>query len=508
MAIAPSTIHTRTAAIPDRDTVHRLFEQGDLVPVYRTLLADLETPVSVYLKLAQTGTVSFLLESVEGGEQIGRYSFLGVNPKGSVVVQHDRVAVTRHTVTTTRPLADGEDPLHVLAREFERVHPVRIDGLPRFVGGAVGFVSYDVARYIERLPNTAIDELSLPDAAFLLPDTLVIFDHAKHQLIVLANAHNTGDPDAAYEDALDRIDQIVEVLGQPLPYLPPADPPTIRNLELQSNMTRETYENNVRAAKEYIAAGDAFQIVLSQRFSRQTSASPFTIYRALRALNPSPYMFFLRFSEDFCLIGASPEMMVRLEDGVAMVRPIAGTRPRGANEQEDNQLAEELLADEKERAEHVMLVDLGRNDLGRVCDYGTVRVPEMMYVEKYSHVMHIVSKVHGRLRKGMSAFDLLRATFPAGTLSGAPKVRAMEIIEELEGTRRGPYGGAVGYFSFDGSMDTCITIRTIIMRGRTVYYQAGAGIVADSDPAREYEESVNKARAVAMALRRAEEGLA
>jgi anthranilate synthase component 1 len=272
-------------------------------------------------------------------------------------------------------------------------------------------------------------------------------------------------------------------------------------------MTREAYEEKVRAAKEYIAAGDAFQIVLSQRFSRQTSASPFTIYRALRALNPSPYMFFLRFNEDFCLIGASPEMMVRLEDGLAMVRPIAGTRPRGTNDQEDNRLAEELLADEKERAEHVMLVDLGRNDLGRVCDYGTVRVPEMMYVEKYSHVMHIVSQVQGRLRQGMSAFDLLRATFPAGTLSGAPKVRAMEIIEELEGTRRGPYGGAVGYFSFDGSMDTCITIRTIMMRGRTVYYQAGAGIVADSDPAREYEETVNKARAVALAVKHAEDGL-
>jgi anthranilate synthase component 1 len=492
---------------PDRDTVYRLFEQGDLVPVYRTLLADLETPVSVYLKLAQTGTVSFLLESVEGGEQIGRYSFLGVNPKGSVIVQHDRVAVTRHTVTTSRPLADGEDPLHVLAREFQRVEPVRISGLPRFIGGAVGYVSYDMARYIERLPDTAVDELLMPDAAFLLPDTLVIFDHAKHQLIVLANAHNTGDPDAAYDDALERIDQIVEVLGQPLPYLPPADQPTIRNLELQSNMTRETYEANVRAAKEYIAAGDAFQIVLSQRFSRQTSASPFTIYRALRALNPSPYMFFLRFSDDFCLIGASPEMMVRLEDGVAMVRPIAGTRPRGVNEQEDARLAEELLADEKERAEHVMLVDLGRNDLGRVCDYGTVRVPEMMYVEKYSHVMHIVSQVQGRLRKGMSAFDLLRATFPAGTLSGAPKVRAMEIIEELEGTRRGPYGGAVGYFSFDGSMDTCITIRTIMMRGRTVYYQTGAGIVADSDPAREFDETVNKARAVAIAVKNAENGL-
>jgi anthranilate synthase component 1 len=272
-------------------------------------------------------------------------------------------------------------------------------------------------------------------------------------------------------------------------------------------VSRAQFEANVRAAKEYIAAGDAFQIVLSQRFSRQTSAPPFAIYRALRALNPSPYMFFLRFGDDFSLIGASPEMMVRLEDGIATVRPIAGTRPRGADEQQDDALAEELLADEKERAEHVMLVDLGRNDLGRVCQYGTVRVPKMMYIERYSHVMHIVSQVEGRLRDGMNAFDLLRATFPAGTLSGAPKVRAMEIIEELEGTRRGPYGGAVGYFSFDGSMDTCITIRTLVMRGSTIYCQAGAGIVADSDPAREYDETVNKARAVAVAIQNAEDGL-
>jgi anthranilate synthase component 1 len=272
-------------------------------------------------------------------------------------------------------------------------------------------------------------------------------------------------------------------------------------------VTRGEFEAKVRAAKDYIAAGDAFQIVLSQRFSRRTGAPPFTIYRALRALNPSPYMFFLHFEDDFCLIGASPEMMVRLEDGIATMRPIAGTRPRDADEAQDDALAAELLADEKERAEHVMLVDLGRNDLGRVCEYGTVRVPKMMYVERYSHVMHIVSQVEGRLRHGTNAFDLLRATFPAGTLSGAPKVRAMEIIEELEGTRRGPYGGAVGYFSFDGSMDTCITIRTLVMHGEMVTYQAGAGIVADSDPAREYDETVNKARAVAVAVRNAEEGL-
>ncbi len=507
MAFAPTTLRTRTPIIPDRATVKRLFEQGDLVPVYRTLLADLETPVSVYLKLAQVSTASFLLESVEGGEQVGRYSFLGVNPKGMLTVQNNLVTTTHHGVTTTRSLAPGEDPLHIIEQEFERVQPVKLDGLPRFVGGAVGYLSYDVVRYFERLPETATDDLNMPDAAFLLADTLVIFDHAKHQLIILANAHNTGDLDAAYDDAVQRIDQIIDALAGPLPYLPDDDQSHPVNGDLQSNMTREQYETNVRAAKEYIAAGDAFQIVLSQRFQRQTSAPSFTIYRALRALNPSPYMFFLRFSDDFSVIGASPEMMVRLEDGVATVRPIAGTRPRGIDESEDKQLETELLADEKERAEHVMLVDLGRNDLGRVCEYGTVRVPNMMYVERYSHVMHIVSQVQGKIRGGMNAFDLLRATFPAGTLSGAPKVRAMEIIEELEGTRRGPYGGAVGYFSFDGSMDTCITIRTMIRRGDMVYFQAGAGIVADSDPAREYDEAVNKARAVAVAVTKAEEGL-
>jgi anthranilate synthase component 1 len=507
MAFAPSTLRTRAQIIPDRVTVHRLFEQGDLVPVYRTLLADLETPVSVYLKLAQVSEASFLLESVEGGEQVGRYSFLGVNPKGILTVQNRTVATTRQGLTATRALAPGEDPLHVVEHEFERVRPVKLDGLPRFVGGAVGYLSYDVVRYFERLPETATDDLNVPDAAFLLADTLVIFDHAKHQLIVLANAHNTGDPDAAYDDAIQRIDQIIERLAGPLPYLPEDERPQPVDSELQSNRTREQYEAHVRAAKEYIAAGDAFQIVLSQRFQRETRAPAFTIYRALRALNPSPYMFFLRFDDDLSLIGASPEMMVRLEEGVATVRPIAGTRPRGADEAEDKRLEIELLNDEKERAEHVMLVDLGRNDLGRVCEYGTVRVPNMMYVERYSHVMHIVSQVQGRIRKGMNAFDLLRATFPAGTLSGAPKVRAMEIIEELEGTRRGPYGGAVGYFSFDGSMDTCITIRTMLKRGETVYFQSGAGIVADSDPAREYDETVNKARAVAVAVSRAEEGL-
>ncbi len=504
MAVSPSSTQVHDNLLPHREDMVRLFQQGDLVPVYRTLLADLETPVSVYLKLAQMGATSFLLESVEGGEHIGRYSFLGVNPKGTITVQNNQVIRTVHGETDTRPLAPGEDPLHAIKHEFERVKPVQLDGLPRFVGGAVGYLSYDVVRYFERLPDTASKDLNVPDAAFLLPDTLVIFDHAKHQLIVLANAHNTGDPDAAYEDAVQRIDQIVAALHEPLPPIPESIAPI--DTDLRSNMTQERYEQMVRDGKEYIAAGDAFQIVLSQRFSRKTTAHPLAVYRALRMLNPSPYMFLLHFSDDFSLIGASPEMMVRLEEGIATVRPIAGTRRRGANDAEDKALETELLADPKERAEHVMLVDLGRNDLGRVSDYGTVHVSDMMYIERYSHVMHIVSQVEGKLKPGMDAFDLLRATFPAGTLSGAPKVRAMEIIEELEGTRRGTYGGAVGYFSFDGSMDTCITIRSVLMQGNTAYIQAGAGIVADSDPTREHEECINKARGVAVALQYAERG--
>ena len=357
---------------------------------------------------------------------------------------------------------------------------MRIEGLPRFIGGAVGCLSYDIVRYFERLPDTASHDLDVPDAAFMLIDTLVIFDHAKHQLIILSNAHNTGDADGAYDDAVRRIEAITDALMQPL--VLPTETPQPSSGELTSNMTRAQYEENVLKAKEYIAAGDAFQIVLSQRFSRQTSASPLTIYRALRATNPSPYMFLLRFSDDFTLVGASPEMMVRLDGGEATVRPIAGSRPRGVDEADDKRLEAEMLADPKERAEHVMLVDLGRNDLGRVCEYGTVKVTDMMYVERYSHIMHIVSNVTGKLRAGMNAFDLIRATFPAGTLSGAPKVRAMEIIEELEGTRRGMYGGAVGYFSFDGSMDTCITIRAALMQGDQMSYSGGGGAGGGQHP--------------------------
>ncbi len=509
MASPASTVREHKHIIPTRAEAHRLFEQGDLLPVYRSVLADLDTPVSIYLKLRAAGMAAFLLESVEGGEQVGRYSFLGVNPRARLVVEGRTVTRIEGGVAQRLELAPGEDPLDAIRRELQQVTCIRVDGLPRFIGGAVGYLGYDVVRFFERLPATAPRDLDVPDAIFLLVDTLVIFDHPRQRLLILANARLNGDPDAAYDDALRRIDAVAGALDAPLPPIPQAGAPT--GAVMTSNMPRERYEAGVRQAKEHIAAGDVFQVVLSQRFSRRTSAPPLLIYRALRALNPSPYMFFFEFGEHggqpLSLIGASPEMLVRLEDGLATVRPIAGTRPRGESEAADEKLAADLLADPKERAEHVMLVDLGRNDLGRVCEYGTVRVPHMMDVERYSHVMHIVSQVEGRVRPGLDAFDVIRATFPAGTLSGAPKIRAMEIIEALEGTRRGPYGGAVGYFGYDGSMDTCITIRAMVVHGDTVHVQAGAGIVADSDPAREYEETAHKARALAVAVQQAEEGL-
>jgi anthranilate synthase component 1 len=387
--------------------------------------------------------------------------------------------------------------------------------LPRFSGGAVGFLSYDAVRRFERLPTTTGDHLDLPEAAFMLADTLIAFDHARQRLLIIANARLEGDTRAAYRRATARIDEIVARLrapaSQPLPTYAPTRPDanatsfTSSATSFTSNFSQDQFEAIVREAKEYIAAGDIFQVVLSQRLSGRTSAHPFAIYRALRRLNPSPYMVFMRFpgglgAPPLHVIAASPEMHVRLENGVAEVRPIAGTRPRGTSPTEDAALADELLTDEKERAEHVMLVDLGRNDLGRVCEYGSVRVEEMMIIERYSHVMHIVSDVRGRLQAERDAFDLLRATFPAGTVSGAPKVRAMEIIEGLESTRRGLYAGAIGYVGYDGAMDSCITIRTIVMQGDTVHIQAGAGIVADSDPTREYHETLNKARALAEAV--------
>ena len=494
-----------------RQDFRAMASRGGLIPVYRELPADLETPVSVYLKLRGEGP-GFLLESVEKGEQLGRYSFLGVNPRRQIIARGREVTVLDGEMpATTHRLAAHQDPLHIVAAEMERYRPGiplpgEVRGLPRFFGGAVGYLGYDLVRFFERLPATAQDDLGLPDLHLLVTDTLVVFDHVQHRLLLFANAFVPagGDPDAAYDDALARLEALEARLQRPLPPSPP--PPGPSDERPRSNVSRAQFEAMVRRAKAYIAAGDIFQVVLSQRLTRPTRAEPFSIYRALRRLNPSPYMFFLELGGDppVALIGSSPEVLVRLEGRQAEVRPIAGTRPRGADEAEDRALEAELLADPKERAEHVMLVDLGRNDLGRVCDYGTVEVPDFLTLERYSHVIHLVSRVTGRLREGLDAYDLLRATFPAGTVSGAPKVRAMEIIEELEGVRRGPYAGAVGYFGFNGNMDTCITIRTILMRGETAYLQAGAGIVADSDPGREWEETLHKARALALAIEMAE----
>jgi anthranilate synthase component I len=493
---------------PTPDDAIRLFEKGDLLPVYRSYAADLETPVSVYLKLAQPGEPVFFLESVEGGESVGRYSFIGINPTAMLTVRDNTLIERRDGQSTTTELPTGEDALDAIRDTIGKYQPIPVSGLPRFVGGAVGFFAYDIVRKFERLPETATDELDLPDAAFMIVDTLVMFDHVKHHLLILSNARNEGDPAAAYEAAVARIDAIYTRLRAPLPIIPENLPTP--DTEFISNKSREEYEAMVLQAKEYIAAGDAFQIVPSRRLTRETNADPFSIYRALRMINPSPYMFFLRYPEDdITVIGASPEMLVRYEaeTNIASVRPIAGTIKRGATPAEDLANEQHMITDPKERAEHLMLVDLGRNDLGRVCDYGSVTVPEMFVVERYSHVMHIVSHVEGKLRRGMDAFSLVRATFPAGTLTGAPKIRAMEIIEELEGTRRGLYGGSIGYFSYDGSMDMCITIRTMLMRGKRVYLQAGGGVVADSVPSAEYEETENKARAVAVAIQNAENNL-
>ncbi|HEX9012200.1 MAG TPA: anthranilate synthase component I [Anaerolineaceae bacterium] len=484
--------------------------QGDAfpAPVVRELSADLETPVSVYLKLAGGGP-SFMLESVTGGEQLARYSFIGIHPSRAYVLR-GRTLECRLPGGEVEHIAipDGSDPLDALREELSRFRCAAVPGLPRFAGGLVGYLSYEMIRYFEPSVHIPSHEV-LPDGIFLLTDTTVAFDHAFGRLLLIANVYPDPRGEAAARaDAEARLDAIERRLDGPLPQIErPGSKPI--STALQANMTREQFMEAVRTAKEHIAAGDIFQVVLSQRLSRETQASPIAIYRALRRLNPSPYMYFFDFADladgpDLRLIGASPELHVRLEDGRATVRPIAGTRPRGKTPADDLALERELLADPKELAEHVMLVDLARNDLGRVCKFGTVNVPEQMVIERYSHVMHIVSQVEGELQPGLDAFDLVRATFPAGTVSGAPKIRAMQIIHDLEPGPRGTYAGAVGYFASDGSLDTCITIRTLVMRGQTVSIQSGAGIVADSDPETEYQEALNKARALAVAVELAE----
>jgi anthranilate synthase component 1 len=490
---------------PSLKEFRELAREGNLVPVYRELSADMDTPVSVFLKLGQAAP-TFLLESVEGGEKLGRYSFMGIDPNIVLKSSGDKAIVSRNGERQKLDL-NGRDCLHLVQEILAQRQVVTVPGLPRFFGGAVGYIAYDMVRHFEKLPECSGDELGLPECVFVFTDTMIIFDHVMHKMKIVANTLVDGPAECAYEQATSKIESIVARLTGPMPVeavQPGGETARSADKELKSNFTQEEYERAVVKCKDYITAGDAFQIVPSQRLRRKTSAQPFAIYRALRMLNPSPYMFYLDFG-DFQLIGSSPEMLAKVEDGLAETCPIAGTRPRGATEQEDEELTAELLNDPKELAEHAMLVDLARNDLGRVCRHGTVRVPVSQTIGKYSHVMHIVSTVVGQLREGEDAFSLLRAAFPAGTLSGAPKIRAMEIITELEDTKRGPYGGAVGYFSFTGNMDTCITIRTVVMIGDTAHLQAGAGIVYDSDPTREYHETLSKIKVLESAISIAEE---
>jgi anthranilate synthase component 1 len=489
---------------PSFEEFQALAARGNLIPVRAEVLADLETPVSAFLKLQQSGQPSFLLESVEGGEALARYSFLGVGARATLKTKGREVWICENGQTEHFELESGRDPLHVLEERMARYRFVGLPGLPRFCGGAVGFLGYDLVRFFERLPNPPRDDRDLPDCHLLLTDTLLIFDAVRHSVIVLNNAFIEGDARAAYDEARQKIEATLERLSTPsapAPFLPLGEP--IPELKAKSNMSDTGYQNAVRKCVEYIRAGDCVQIVPSQRFEIPLHAKPFDVYRALRHVSPAPYMFFLNL-DDVQLIGASPEVLVTEDDGRVVTRPLAGTRRRGSTPEEDAALEQELLADPKERAEHVMLVDLHRNDIGRVCEYGSVEVEELLVVEKFSHVMHIVSTVVGKMRPDKTAFDLLRATFPAGTLSGAPKVRAMQIIDELEPTRRGPYGGAIGYFSFSGNTDTCITLRTIIVKDKIAYVQAGGGIVADSDPQAEDEETRNKARAALRAIALAE----
>ena len=482
---------------------------GNTIPVYRSILADMETPVSAFYKL-KSDNYAFLLESVEGGENLARYSFLGCQP--SVLFHSKGHQVTIQDLEKGETVVqEYEDPLRALEELMQNYRPVEDEELPKFHGGAVGYMSYDMVRFVEELPDNTEDDLQLPDCFFMIAKTLLIFDHVNHQIKVVANAHIDGDIDEAYTDALVKIDALVEKLtatSEPHLRSKHSDPQEGYDEILsdpQSNFTKSGYEAAVRRAKEYITAGDIIQAVLSQRLSCPVSVDPFEVYRALRIVNPSPYMYYLKL-DSFDIVGASPEMMVRVEDGLAQHRPLAGTRPRGKTTAEDLEMERSLLADPKERAEHVMLVDLGRNDFGRVCKYHTVEVTDLMIVERFSHVMHIVSHVIGKLQEHVTAFDVIRACLPAGTLSGAPKVRAMEIIDELESTRRGTYGGAVGYFSFSGSADTAITIRTAVIKDSTAYVQAGAGIVADSVPETEYYETLNKAKAMLSAIALAEQG--
>ena len=500
---------------PGLDEFLELAKRGNLIPVTRRLLADIETPLSAYRKIRGPDE-SFLLESVEGGEHLGRYSFVGCNPRatirqiGNIVELRENgklvesFAIGAHAgVQGLQPVKDG---LEVVERVMRKYKPVSLPELPRFTGGAIGFIGYEFIHDVEPVvPRPPRDDLQTPVMCFLIADQLLIFDRVAQTITVLVNAvlDDAATPEEAYEDAKGEIDRLIALLEQPSEHHPVTVPTIVPPVPFESNVSRETFLANVVKAKEYITSGDIIQVVGSQRFSTPVKASPLDIYRAARSINPSPYMFLLELG-GFSLVGASPEIHVRCEEHKVEIRPIAGTRHRGATPNEDRSLEQELLADPKERAEHVMLVDLARNDLGRVCDFGTVQVKDLMSIERYSHVMHIVSQVEGNLSADKTTYDLMRATFPAGTLSGAPKIRAMQIISELEQTTRGTYAGCVGYFSFNGNLDTCITIRTALLRDGRAYVQAGGGWVSDSTPEGEYQETVNKSKAMLKAVAMAE----
>jgi len=486
---------------PSREEFIQLAKEHTLVPVWREVLGDLETPVGAYRKLGAEPN-SFLLESVEHGERWGRYSFIGCDP---FLVMSSRDGVATFEGTPPPGVEDAPNPLTALERALDAYRAPALPGLPPLHGGAVGYVGYDAVRYIERLPQTTTDDLQMPELWLMFTGRLLVFDHLRQRLTVISNVAIGDDPARQYDEAVEGAEALVERLASTPTHGRPSSPTLEADVgDVASNIGRGTFMANVVKAKEYIASGDIFQVVLSQRFQMPTTADPFDVYRVLRLINPSPYMFFLQYPGS-ALVGSSPEPHVRVQGREAIIRPIAGTRPRGATEDEDRKLADELLSDSKERAEHVMLVDLARNDLGRVSAAGTVRVEQLMDVERYSHVMHIVSEVHGELAPGRTAFDAFKWAFPAGTVSGAPKIRAMEIIDELESARRGPYAGAVGYFDFSGNLDTCITLRTALIKDGTAYVQAGAGIVADSVPEVEDDECRNKARALLSAIKAAEE---
>ncbi len=497
-------MRSQATTFPTRSEFLRLARTHTLVPLYRPLTADIETPVTAFLRLASDEPECFILESVEGGENVGRYTFIGIRPYRKMVSRGEFIEITEKRKTSRM----AGDIFALWKQELEGHTPARLPGLPPFTAGAVGFFAYDVVRQIERLPEQTKDDLGMPDACLMFFDEILAFDHVKKEILLIVTADvRRQKPQAAYDDALRRLNRLARRLARPLPLT--KSKKVQGKLRIESKTKRKDFLRAVVRAKEYIAAGDVFQVVLSQRFDVEPGVEPFSVYRALRIVNPSPYMYFLRLGLEKApathIVGSSPELLVRVQGQRVEYRPIAGTRPRASSEEEDLRIGNELLHDEKERAEHVMLVDLGRNDVGRVSEYGSVKVKDLMFVERYSHVMHLVSSIEGRLRKDLSAVDAFRACFPAGTLSGAPKIRAMEIIEELEPTRRGIYGGSVLYADFSGNLTSCIAIRTLLMQGKQGHIQAGAGIVADSVPESEYQESVNKARAVVRAIERARE---